>query len=156
MPDHSQQGTPALREELPDAAPRAFRIFTGTTESDPHRIAFYDVTLSTTGVQLARAEVPRGQEEPGEISWADLHALLGHTDALLDDREELRRSNARTAAELRRLRTERGRLVERIRRARLEVDRLDEQLRRTGRTPELIRPRLTLTQPAPGATSEAR
>lgn len=103
-------GGGTLPEELVPGAARAFSIFTGQTEHDPHRVGFWTVEVTAEGLTLARAEVPKGQEETGHASWAELHAMLGAREALGEDLEHLRHEIAEEEASLVRLRVEARRL----------------------------------------------
>ncbi len=81
-----------------------YRAFTGTTEPDPHRVAFWAITLSEEGLALGLEHVPPGTEQRTTISWADLHAILGQRDALLDEVEALEEERTSLAQSLARLR----------------------------------------------------
>lgn len=91
---------------------RAFRIFTGADEPDPHRIAFYLITLTSAGIALALEHCP--DPERGDATWAELHAVLGAKGALLDDIEFLKEERREIERELVSLRVQRRRYQAKI------------------------------------------
>lgn len=97
-------------EELAPGVTRAFSVFTGETESDPHRVGFWAVQVTAAGLTLGPAEGPERERETASASWAELHAMLGQRAALADDLVQLRYDVRWEADELVRLRVKARRL----------------------------------------------
>ncbi len=116
------QASPAA--ELPDGVTHAFAIFTGNGgEPDCHRIGFWRVEVSTAGLVLEEAECPDPRR--GDVTWAELHEMLGCRQALGEDLADMREEHARLSAALADVRATHRRYeqqVEALKAARAEHD----------------------------------
>jgi hypothetical protein len=98
--------------ELQHGESLTFDLFTGEDESDPHRIAFYTVAVTTAGITLSLAHCP--DPEAAEATWAELHGMLGAKEALLADIDHLKEEKAEIERELVSLRVQRRRYFAKI------------------------------------------
>lgn len=111
-PEPARVATPAVE----------YRVFTGYTESDPHRIGCWIARLDEAGLTLECDEVPERDRDAQRVSWAELHELLVVRGELADDIRHLRHEQREEETSLVRLRCEVRALRAKVVRLRLEAE----------------------------------